>query len=272
MAYLKRLADGSLASLPRGSARLGDIGWTVRMPGYPSGPEVTPAGHEQITMNAIGPAKTISFPVGGRPVSVKLSAPEIGAIIAGNRSVDLGWYGTGTAFAFKEEEQRRHSLRRNYGQNIADALCDIVGSLRAQHRGILAEANPLERMRKIGQALHLVQDSYSPAHTQRRSDSAWCIEYIRNFGRGGLPLVGSDKEHRVPSDERDKIAYAKSKGAARKAEDSSRRYLQIVLKAIVGRANADPAAGSESAADFERFLGDILRLCGRSAVRCGSAP
>jgi hypothetical protein len=262
MAYWKQLTDGSLASLPRGSATLGDIGWTVRMPTYPSGPEVTPAGHEEITVRAIGPAKTISFAVGGRPASVKLSDPEISAIIAGNRSVDLGWYGTGTAFAFKEEEQKRHSLRRNYGQKIGDALRDIVSSLRAQHGGILAEANPLERMRKIGQALHLVQDSYSPAHTQRRSDSAWCIEYIRNFGRGGLPLVGSDKEHRVPSDERDKIAYAKSRDAARKAEDASRRYLQIVFKAILGRTKPDPAAASESAAEFERFLGDILRLCG----------
>lgn len=252
MAYVRRLADGTLRELPFGSVPLGDFGWSVRTP-------VSPEGHEQITRGAIGPARSIAFTVGGRPVSVTLTAAEFDAVIAGNRSVDLGWHGTGTAFAFKEAEQRRHSLRRNYNQPIRNALADIVSSLRAQHGGILAEPNPMERMRRVGKALHLVQDSFSPAHTTRRSGSAWCIEYIRNYGRGGLPIVGSDREHRVPSDERDKIA--RSGPSATQATSASRQYLRIVFKAIYGQTKRDPTAIREAAAEFDRFVATILRLC-----------
>lgn len=243
----RRRFSGRLHGYPFGNAYFGNYGWSVRTP-------LSDPGHEVITLNAMGPSRTISFTVGGRPMSRVLAPNEVDAIIAGNRSVDLGWMGTGVVFSLAEKEQRRHSLRKNFGQPIPDALADIVNSLRAQHAGILAETNPLERCRKIGMASHLVQDSFSPAHTERDAGAAWCIRYIRNFGRGRAP-----REHGTPSDDRDKVRLSAS--AASQAEDATRRYFQIVWKAVYGRTKPDPTAVSEAAAEFNRFISSILRLC-----------
>lgn len=226
---------------------LGDYGWSVKIPG-------TVEGHEAITRNAIGPLREIQFAVAGRPMKSTLSPTDVAAIIAGNRSVDLGWMGTGVLFSLNKDEQKRHSLRRDFSQAMPAALADVIASLRAQHAGILAEPNPLERMRRIGKATHLIQDSFSPAHTERRPVSNWCISYIRNFGRGSAP-----REHGTPSDSRDEIA--RSGFEAGQATAATRRYLQIVCKAIFGRVRPDPAAVSEAASEFDSFVSTTFSLC-----------
>src|SRR6266853_2396860 len=219
------------------SGPLGDYGWSLKTP-------ASGEGHEAITRNAIGPLREIRFALAGRPMTSTLTPSEVDAIVAGNRSVDLGWMGAGVLFSLNKDEQKRHSLRRDFSQPMPAALADVIGSLRAQHAGILAEPNPLERMRRIGKATHLIQDSYSPAHTERRPVSNWCISYIRNFGRGSAP-----REHGTPSDSRDEIA--RSGFEAGQATAATRQYLQIVCKAIFGRVRPDPAAVSEAASEFD---------------------
>lgn len=247
MTYLRTREDGTLIDLPGGSVHLGELSWAVRTP-------LSAEGHEAITRNAIGPARTITFTVAGRPMTRVLSPVEQAEIIAGNRSVDLGWMGTGVLFSFNKAEQKRHALRRELSQPQAAALADIVASLSAQHAGILAERDPMRRLHKVGQALHLVQDSFSPAHTLRRPGAGWCISYIRNFGRGSAPT-----EHGVPRDGRDEIA--RSRAEAAQAVSASRRYLEIVFKAIYGRTRPDPVAAAEAAREVSLFIASSLRGC-----------
>jgi hypothetical protein len=228
---------------------LGQYGWAVKTP-------ISAEGHEVLTRSAIGASRTIPFTVAGKPLTRVLTASEEAEIVAGNRSVDLGWAGTGILFAFNEDEQKRHSLRRNFGQPLPAALADVIGSLRSQHAAILAERDPKTRLRRIGQVTHLIQDSYSPAHTDRRPGSSWCIYYIKNYGRGSAPA-----EHGKPSDDRDKIANPSSRAAASAAIAATREYLSIVFKAIHGRTAPDPVAVSEAAAEFARFVGRHLKKC-----------
>jgi len=223
---------------------LGGYGWSV----------LEPEGHEVITLKAIGPARQIDFLVSGVPMKSTLSPAEVNTLVAGNRSVDLGWMGTGLLFSLNKDEQRRHALRREYGQALPAALRDIISSLSAQHRAVLAEPNPMERMRRIGMATHLVQDSFSPAHTERQRGSGWCISYIRNFGKGTSP-----REHGIPRDSRDYIA--ESGMEADQAVVATRKYLEIAVKAIYGKVRPSPAAVSEAASEFDRFAADVLRLC-----------
>jgi hypothetical protein len=247
------LGCGCTAHAARGSGstvpKLGGFGWSVKTP-------LSAEGHEWLTRSAIGPSRTIAFRVAGKSLSRTLTAAEEAEVIAGNRSVDLGWGGTGVLFAFNQDEQKRHSLRREYGQALPAALSDVIGSLRAQHAAILAEPDPKTRLHRIGQALHLVQDSYSPAHTDRRPGSGWCIFYIKNYGRGRAPA-----EHGVPSDDRDRVANPASRAAATAAIAASREYLSIVFKAIYGRSTPDPVATSEAAAEFARFVAGHLKKC-----------
>jgi hypothetical protein len=241
-------AQSSMNRRPPGS-RLGEYGWAVKTP-------LSSEGHEVLTRSAIGASRTIPFSVAGKPLSRVLTAAEEAEIVAGNRSVDLGWAGTGVVFAFSQDEQKRHSLRRNFGQPLPAALADVIGSLRSQHAAILAEKDPKTRLRRIGQATHLIQDSFSPAHTDRRPGSGWCIYYIKNYGRGKTPA-----EHGVPSDDRDKIANPVSRPAALQAIAATREYLSIVFKAVHGRTAPDPVASSEAAAEFARFVGRRFHKC-----------
>ncbi len=252
MAYLRRLEDASLTQFSPGSALLGDLGWKVQTP-------LSPPAHEEITRRALGPSNTVTFTVAGRSFTWTLNSAEAAAIIRGNTDIDIKYLRAGqpgifAVTSFLPSEQRHHALRATAGQSTSDALRDIVRDLREQHAAILSETNSRRRFYRIGGALHLVQDSFSPAHTERLPGSRWCINYIRNFGWGTAP-----REHEKPSDPRDEIARSPREAAL--AERASRRYLQIVLKAIHGRTTPNPTASSEAAAEFDRFVGLILRPC-----------
>lgn len=243
---------GSKVPRGRGGSRRGPstLGWSVKIPA------VSTSGHETLTLRALGRPAVVRFAAGGSGRSVTLTPKQVKVIIAGNRSVDLGWMGTGTVFAFNQGEQKRHALRKNYGQPQAAALADIVRELSGQHRGILAESNPLDRLRRIGKALHLVQDAYSPAHIERNPGRGWCVRYIRNFGRGRAP-----REHGKPSDPRDTLAHGASAAAAARAVAASREYLSIVFKALWARRGRNTAAAREADREFATFLRRHLTAC-----------
>jgi hypothetical protein len=218
------------------------------------------AGHEVITRAAIG-GGTISFSVGGRPMSATLSATDIADIILGNRSVDLGAHdaddsGRGITTSFNPSEQRRHALRATLTQPQPAARADIVSEFGRAHGAIIGERDPRRRMRRIGVALHLIQDAFSPAHVERDPSRGWCMRYIRNFGRGSSPA-----EHSTPSDPRDSVTAAASAAARAQATAASQRYLQIVFKALRGALGPDPLAAGEAARELAAFASDVFRPC-----------
>jgi hypothetical protein len=232
------------------------LGWSVKY-------LTSPAGHELITTRAIGPASTIDFAVGGVPKVRTLTAGEIRKIVEGNTKTDLGWRntGVGVAFAFHPSEQKRHALRATYGQSQPAALVDIVNELRRQH-AVLSTASPAAPpLEQIGATTHLIQDSYSPAHTCRRQDAGWCITYIRNYGRGGLTSGGV--EHGVPTDDRDRITHPNSMMAQAQATRATREYLAIAFKTIYGRGPFGDAAvaAREAVIDMNAFVSRHFRAC-----------
>lgn len=264
-----------------GSPYLGNFGWDTQFL-----PFALREGHEAITRDAIPSDRTIRFTVGGAPRSRTLSVDDIRMIIRGNQDTDIQYLRRARSLAipaiispairpvvianvmryaiasFSPDEQKHHALRRTYGQSQAEARRDVVSDLLSQHAGILAETDWNKRLYRMGKVIHLIQDSFSPAHTVRRSEAGWCIDYIRNYGRGGLPIIGSDREHRVPSDERDQMA--RSATAASQAKTATRRYLPIVFKAIYGRDPRNPDAGQaarEAAEELNNFIIGHFRLC-----------
>jgi hypothetical protein len=218
MSYLEEFADGSIGGSAVAGVDLGELGWDTRF--LP----LTPIeGHEILTRNAIGDGR-ITLTVGPQSVTRALTNEEQRDIIEGNTDVDIQYFRyartaapasvlnpavytaawglalRGAIATFTPDEQRHHALRRTVDQPQEAALREIIDDLRSQHRGILVEGQPRARLRRIGAALHLIQDSFSPAHVQREDASGWCIRRIRNYGRGSHP-----NEHRVPKDDRDSV-------------------------------------------------------------------
>lgn len=245
------------ASSPEPGA-LGDYGWSCEL--RVLGRLLGAAGHEVITRAAIGTG-TIPFTVGGRAMSVSLTPTDVADIILGNRSVDLGTNdaddsGRGVVTAFNPSEQKRHALRSTLTQPQPAARADIVAEFGRAHGAILGERDPRRRMRRLGVVLHLIQDSFSPAHTDRDPSRSWCIRYIRNFGRGRAPT-----EHGTPSDARDSVTAPGSAAARAQATAASQRYLPIVFKALRGALGPDPAAAGEAMREVAAFATDVFRGC-----------
>ena len=138
--------------------------------------------------------------------------------------------------AFDAPEQRRHTLRRNKCQAVSDALSEARNHLMHLHSLVLTVPNRRTQFKLIGEAVHLIQDSYSTAHTERRWGGAGGVHpilFIRFFGFQGscrFPF-----EHRVvpPPDPRDTI---KARGTltpfARESVSASREYLAMTLRHI----------------------------------------
>jgi hypothetical protein len=267
------------------------LGWNT---GFES---IMPRGHETLTERALsasgpGAGGRVSIVVRGNSVDTVLSPAEVNAIVEGNRSVDVADIrymqsviaearrrpylvplvgGAAAAFSagqtaghvvhsLQESDQSHHALRRNRSQTWQDGLREIILDLRAQHRGILAESNAGSRLRKIGAALHLIQDSYCPAHTERTGS---CISYVRNYGPYDSPLwerSGAGREHSFPTDPRDNIHLHPVLAAG--AVTASAQYLRIVFKILYGRTQADAVAILEANREFEAFIQQHFAACG----------
>lgn len=272
---------------------LGAFGWNT---GFES---IMPRGHEILTERALnampgGGSGSVNLRVQGRPIVTALSPSEVNAIVEGNRAVDVadlaqmqrmvagvrarpylmavpgvpaamtaysaGQLATHVVHSVMEDDQKRHALRRNPGQAMADALREIVGHLRQMHREILLDPNPQTRLGRLGAALHLIQDSYCPAHTERSPER--CIRYIRNYGGYDTPVWqrgGPGREHSFPADPRDNIAANPLE--AGHAIAASRQYLQIVFKILYARGVASLPTLQEANVEFEQFVQQHFRPC-----------
>lgn len=182
------------------------VGWLVRAP-LVSREE----GHEAITRAAWE--------------GLALSAERQEALIRGVRAPDVspaGFLVSALPFA-----QPRHSLRAWSGASTADAVRDVRAFLVATHLRALDMPDGPRRWVAFGEALHCLQDSYSPAHVERVEGR---VVRMRHWGPLDR-LRGRRDEHSFPSDRRDSPwADGELTGAARSAVEASRRYLEIALR------------------------------------------
>ena len=178
-------------------------------------PLVSQEGHERLTRLAAA----------GLP---GLTAGDRAVLAKGVRRVDIG-----VRTHISSSHQRRHVLRRSLCQPLREALRDARRQLLRLYARAASARSRREAFGWIGEALHLIQDSYSPAHTQRRRGrpgGPHPIVYIRNFGQGRAPL-----EHAKPSDARDRVPTGPLNFWAREAVRASRQYLQLVRRHRRGR-------------------------------------
>lgn len=221
---------------------LDGLGWFVKT-------KFTREGHEELTNRAASglvPTPTLDY----KALIEGVRRPDTASLTA---HLHLG-------------QQRRHFLRSHILQGQSSAYTDAVGHLRDLHRRILGTiSNREEQFRLIGEALHLIQDSYSPAHVKR--DASGRIERIMNYGPTNLvaPAVLPPvtfplalREHLFPADPRDSV-YSTSGGGtlkpeAQRAVVASRAFLQMILPQL-SRGASDPRNASELTA----FIGTYLR-------------
>ena len=188
----------------------------------------TPEGHERLTRDA-----ATGFP--------GISASDLTALIAGVRRVDVGKgpmdFIPAMTNQFKASQQRRHALRKELCQPLSSALIEFrqhLALLHAKALSAILRGYRRQALEWVGEALHLIQDSYSPAHVERLwrgSGGRHPIVYIRYFGLRGRPYP---LEHRVfpPPDPRDIVTGTGGllTRAARQAVSASREYLHLVLR------------------------------------------
>jgi hypothetical protein len=195
-----------------------------------------PEGHERLTRLAAA----------GVP---GITSSDVPALVRGVRRVDIGknpiQFVPAMIDQFRPSQQRRHALRRDLCQPLSGTVADIRGLLSTLHGRALRASTRNASTEWIGEALHLIQDSYSPAHVARTRGTAGRhpIVYIRYFGLRGRPYP---IEHRVvpPPDPRDIVTDPAGilTPWAREAITASREFLRMVA-----RHRARPSAPTNAA-------------------------
>ena len=158
--------------------------------------------------------------------------------------------------AFSPGAQRSHALRRTPSTPQTAALSEISRHLTVLYLLALRASNRATALGWIGEALHLIQDSYSGAHTERAlgrgAGGRSPIRRIRAFYLSVWPPRRSTAphEHNVPSDPRDRIWKAPGvlTDEARFAIKASREYLAMMLRHL-----SAPGA-PRNVAEFRAFL------------------
>ena len=190
---------------PRG---LGGLGWFIDTS---IGTTKTPEGHEILTRQA---ARGI------------ISGADLFALVDGARRPDLA----DPSDHIKLGEQNRHFLR-SINQPAWSAWFSAVDHLRFLHQNMLASANRADELRLIGEALHLIQDSFAPAHVEREPRTGDILN-LRIYDP--KPPAG---EHTFLVDARDSLWQSPRAGAsppklaaaASDAVTASREYLKMAL-------------------------------------------
>jgi len=200
------------------------VGWTVRVPLLNS-----EDGHEAITRAAWD--------------GLGLTDDQRRALIRGVRAPDIGL--GGFLVSWLPFAQRRHALRAWSATTTSRGIEEMRAFMAGCHARALAMPDGPRRWATFGELLHCLQDSYSPAHTDR--DGARILR-MKHWGapRSG-PWGAPADEHGFPTDPRDS---AWRDGAltdeARAAVAASRRYLGL--------------ASAESTTEFAAFLDSVAPL------------
>jgi hypothetical protein len=231
------------------------------------------------------------------PENARFSEGEIAAIVEGNRRVDwpkelmvhlnvsaLAYFDALLVHTNRAEVQPSHFLLddRNdtptAAQNAYHKLQELTKT--AVRDWVPARDHALAA---IGQACHMVQDAYSPAHARR--DEAhpiqpWCVVKIKAFAPRAAGFDSPDIEYHGVDEGFDQIGHTTVQDSiyregrechdpksreevegclsetARRAQLATRDYLDTVLKLI--RDNADPLRVESG---VSQYIDRHLRLC-----------
>lgn len=202
-------------------------------------------GHEILTRVAMG-----GLPLTG----ADRSAIELG-VIRPDRGGRSYWnFPLAAVGSLKAAAQPAHALRPTPSTSTATALRLIQSRFASLYLRAMAAPTRQVALEWLGEALHLLQDSYSGAHVDRVGGTGR-IRYIRAFfiRVGWPPRSTAPGEHQAPSDTRDDVY---SSGAlrpeARAAIAASRAFLVMALAHL--RAPRSPANRSALIAFMRRFL------------------
>jgi hypothetical protein len=223
-----------------GTEAAGGLGWYVDST---IGVTTVSQGHEELTNKAADGLVT-------DPALVK-------ALLDGVRRPDMA-----SPDHIKVGEEHRHFLRSALPETSRTAWTNSVTHLRALHRRIVAAAQwtPLQ-FGFIGEALHLIQDGYAPAHVERdppakAGSDARDSEIVHVRYHAPWPLAIAPREHAYQVDPRDNIwILGKLKPEAELAIEAGRAYLNLVLAHI---RMAVPAAQIQE--ELNAFIFDFLRM------------
>lgn len=187
----------------------------------------TPEGHERLTREA---AARLAIAPGG-----------MRALLEGVRRPDTESLRTHLA----PTQQRRHALRASLCQPTRAALADIRAHIAALHRQAVAAGPSVGGYQLAGEALHTIQDSFSPAHIERgHGGGRGPVVYIHFYGL----TTAAPIEHQFPFDPRDLVAGTPGgplRPWARAAVEASRAYLELLTRAWrvrAGSSGTDPRA------------------------------
>jgi hypothetical protein len=137
---------------------------------------------------------------------------------------------------------------------VATVLRLIRSRFAGLHRRAMRAASRTAALEWLGEALHLLQDSFSSAHVERAGGTGR-IRHIRAFyiRFGWPPLPRAPREHRAPSDPRDDVYLRGAlRPEARAAVRASRDFLTMALRHL--RAPRSPRNAPELRAFMSRYL------------------
>lgn len=199
----------------------------------------TPAGHEILTERAAR--------------GVITNRPDLTALIDGTRRPDLA----DPNDHIKLGEQRRHFLR-SMNQTSLNAWSAATNHLRTLHQSMMASTSRADELRFIGEALHLIQDSFAPAHVERDPRSGDILN-IRVYDPKAAP-----GEHVFLTDPRDAIFTARPPTAlalgAREAITAGQEYLKMALMHLQLKQLPFVAPAQQTKRDLNAFIGRRLWL------------
>jgi hypothetical protein len=158
--------------------------------------------------------------------------------------------------SLKAAAQPAHSLRPTPSSTTPAALRLIRARLVGLYRRAMAAGSRSAALAWIGEALHLIQDSFSSAHVKRFGGTGRILRIQAFFIRlGWPPLSRAPDEHNAPSDKRDDV-YDKGtlRPEARAAVLASREFLVMMLRHL--RAPRSP----HNIAELGAFVGRYLSL------------
>ena len=191
--------------------------------------------------------------------SLPLSAADRSAIELGVIRPDRGgrsyWNFPASAVgSFAASAQSAHSLRPTPSSSVAYALSLIRSRFITLYQNAMVAPSRTSAMEWLGEALHLLQDSFSSAHVERAGGTG-PIRYIRAFfvRFGWPPRSTAPTEHNAPSDPRDDVFVGGAlRPEAHAAVIASRAFLDMALRHL--SAPGSPSNSGELATFMSRYL------------------
>jgi hypothetical protein len=256
--HSRQLARGIVPGRGRQTGRYRELEFELELAGRqleapePFFTKVTPIpglgnkeGHEILTRRAM---------TGLRLSPADRSSVELG-VIRPDRGGRSYWNFPRSALeSLKARAQPSHSLRPTPSSTTPAALRLIHRRFVNLYRRAMRAPRRSTALEWLGEALHLLQDSFSSAHVERAGGTGRIARIRAFFVRFGWPpLSRAPGEHNAPSDRRDDVFVGGSlRPEARAAVAASRAFLRMALRHL--RSPRSPRNRLELFAFIRRFL------------------